>query len=240
MLVKMLPLMSPETCSNQMPLPPLADLAIGDADVASAEAVHEAAPLRQRNVAAIERDAGEADTAGAFAQEHGSAAAEDEFGRAAHADELRAAREAKHAGAVDAWRQRQRHLRTRGLVDGALEAAGLVVGAAGPHAILRGVAAERGGERRCARRLGRHRQRAGNSGGRGSHEMAAVDVHDRGFPAARREHSGTAEMRRGMVVKLLADVSINVPIAALRWGMVNAARNRTMFGGRVNLAGVRK
>ena len=37
MSVKMLPLTSPETCSNQMPLPPLADdLAIGDADVAAA------------------------------------------------------------------------------------------------------------------------------------------------------------------------------------------------------------
>src|SRR4029453_10922031 len=43
------------------------DVAIGDADVAPAEAMHEAAPLRQRNAAAVKRDAGEADTAGAFA-----------------------------------------------------------------------------------------------------------------------------------------------------------------------------
>ena len=43
------------------------DLAIGDADVAAAQAMHEAAPRRQRNAAAVERDVGEADAAGAFA-----------------------------------------------------------------------------------------------------------------------------------------------------------------------------
>ena len=119
------------------------DLAIGDADVAAAEAMHQAAPRRQRNAAAVERDAGKADAAGAFALQHRGAAGEDELGRAAHADQLRAVLQAKHAGAVDAGRQRQRHLRARGFVDGALQRAGLIVGAAGPHAILRGVAAER-------------------------------------------------------------------------------------------------
>ena len=68
MPVMMLPLTSPETFSNQMPLPPLPDdFAIGDADIASAEAMHEAAPRRQRNAAAVERDVGKADAAGAFA-----------------------------------------------------------------------------------------------------------------------------------------------------------------------------
>ena len=97
------------------------DFAIGDADVAPAEAMHQAAPLRQRNAAAIERDAGQADAVGAFALQHRSAAVEHEFGRAAHADQLRAALKAQHAGAIDARRQRQRHLRARGLVDGALQ-----------------------------------------------------------------------------------------------------------------------
>ena len=55
MLVKMLPEMSPETCSSQMPLPPRAgDLAIGDADVAAAKDMDQAAPCRQRNAAAVE------------------------------------------------------------------------------------------------------------------------------------------------------------------------------------------
>ena len=39
------------------------DLAIDDADIAAAEAMHETAPLRQRNAAAIERNAGKADAA---------------------------------------------------------------------------------------------------------------------------------------------------------------------------------
>ena len=141
------------------------DLAIGDADVAAAEAMHQAAPRRQRNAAAVERDVGEADAAGAFARKHRCAAVEDEPGRAAHADQLRAVLQTKHAGAIDARRQRQRHLRARGLIDRALQNLGLIVGAAGADAILRGVAPERGGERRRARGVRRHRQRARSAGG---------------------------------------------------------------------------
>ena len=114
----------------------------------------------------------------AFALQHRGAAVENEFGRAAHADELRAALQAQHAGAVDARRQRQRHLRARGLVDRALQVFGLIVGTAGTHAVLRDVAAERGGERCRARGIRRHRKRAGDAGGGDSDEMAAVDVHD--------------------------------------------------------------
>ncbi len=66
---------------------------------------------------------------------------------AAHADQLAAGREPQQPGAVDAGRERQRHLRARGIVDRTLQVAGLVVGAAGADAILRDVAAERGG--RC-------------------------------------------------------------------------------------------
>ena len=43
------------------------DLAIDDADIAAAEAMHKAAPRRQRNSAAVEGDVGEADTVCAFA-----------------------------------------------------------------------------------------------------------------------------------------------------------------------------
>ena len=106
------------------------DLAIGDADVAAAEAMHQAAPCRQGNAAAVERDTGQADAVGAFAQKHRSAAIEHKFGRAANADQLRSALQVQHAGAVDTRRQRQRHLRARGLVDRALQILGLVVGTA--------------------------------------------------------------------------------------------------------------
>src|SRR5262249_44500922 len=46
------------------------DIAIVDANVTSAEAMHEAAALRQRDAAAVERDAAKADAAGAFAEKH--------------------------------------------------------------------------------------------------------------------------------------------------------------------------
>src|SRR5207247_1013582 len=78
-----------------------------------------------------------------------------EVGRPANADQLRAVRKAQHAGAIDARRQRQRRLRAHGFVDRALQFRGLIVGAAGTHAILRNVAPERGGEGRRARSVGR-------------------------------------------------------------------------------------
>ena len=177
-LVKMLPLTSPETFSNQMPLPPL--LAISQSVMRMsrpAEAMHEAAPRRQLDAAAVQRDVGQPDAACAFARKHRRAAGEDKFGRAAHADQLAAAGEPQQTGAVDTGRQCERHLRAGGLVDRALQRAGLVVRAAGPHAILRGVAPERRGRRRRARGIGRHRQRAGNAGRGGPDQMPAIDVH---------------------------------------------------------------
>ena len=138
--------------------------------------MHETAALGQGDAAAIEREAGQADAVGAFTLQHRGAAAEHEFGRAAHPDQLRAASEAKHAGAIDTGRQRQRHLRARGFIDRALKVFGLIVGTAGADAILRDVAAKRRGRRRRARGIGRHRQRAGDAGGR-SYETAAIHVH---------------------------------------------------------------
>ena len=63
-------------------------------------------------------------------------------------------------------------------VDRALQIFGLVVRAAGADAVLRGIAAQRRGTRRRARGIGRHRKRAGDTGGGRSNEMAAIDVHD--------------------------------------------------------------
>jgi hypothetical protein len=118
------------------------DLAIDDADVATTEAMDQAAPGRQCNTAAVERDAVKTDAAGAFARQHRGTAVEDEFCRAAHADQLRAAFQAQHSGAIDAARQREGSLRARGFIDRTLQRACLVVGAAGSDAILRDVAAE--------------------------------------------------------------------------------------------------
>ncbi len=153
------------------------DLAIGDPDVASPQAMHEAAPCRQRDAAAIQRDIGEADAASAFALKHRCAAVEDEFGRAAHPDELRAGLQAEHPGAIYARRQRQRNLRPRGVVDGALQNLCLIVRAAGPDAILRNVAPERRCPRCRARGFRRDRERAGYASGGCSNQMAAYDVH---------------------------------------------------------------
>ncbi len=165
------------------------DLAIEDADIASAEAMDQAAPRRQCNAAAVEREVGDADAAGAFALNHRGAAVENQPGGAAHADQLRAVLQPQHAGAIDAGRQRQRHLCPRGFVDGALQSPRLVVGAAGPHAILRGVASERRGQRCCARGVRRHRKRAGNAGHGCSDQMAAIEVHDRVFPEGCARHA---------------------------------------------------
>ena len=128
-------------------------------------------PDKQRNAAAVQRDTGEADACRALALQNRRAAGEDEFCRAANADELRAALQPKHPAAIDARRQGKRALRARSLVDRALQGPGLVVGTAGPHAILRDIAAERGSRRRSTRGLRRHRKRAG---GACSNEMAAV------------------------------------------------------------------
>src|SRR5947209_19983131 len=111
------------------------DLAIGEADIAAAQAMHEATPRRQRNAAAIERESAQADAACAFTGEHAGAAGEDQFCRAAHADQLRGSGKFQHAGTVNARRQCERHLRARSFVDRALQRAGLVVGTAGPYAV---------------------------------------------------------------------------------------------------------
>jgi hypothetical protein len=103
---------------------------------------------------------------------------------------LRAVLQAKHSGAIDARRQRQRHLGASRFIDRALQRLGLIVGTAGPHTVLRGVATERRGERCRARGVRRHRHRAGHAGRRCCNEMAAIDVHDRIFPRTglRRVH----------------------------------------------------
>src|SRR5262249_10287876 len=94
------------------------DLAIEDAHVASAETVDEAAARRERNAAAVEGDAGEADRAGAFAEDHRRTTGEDKFRRTAHAHELRAVLQPQQPGAVHAGRECQWYLRARSVVDG--------------------------------------------------------------------------------------------------------------------------
>ena len=79
---------------------------------------------------------------------------------ATHAEELSAASEPQLPGTIDAGRQRQRDLGAGGLVDGALQGFGLIVRAAGTHAILGSIAPERGDRlsgARCLRRPGERR-----------------------------------------------------------------------------------
>jgi hypothetical protein len=104
---------------------------------------------------------------------------EDESRRAADADQLRTALQAKHPSAKDARRQRERNLRRRGFVDRALQSFCLIVAAAGPDAILRDVAPQRRAQRRRARGVRRHDKRASSAGYRCRDEMAAIEVHDR-------------------------------------------------------------
>jgi hypothetical protein len=100
---------------------------------------------------------------------------------------LRAGRKSQQAGAIDSGRQCQGAFRPRGLVDGALQGSGLVVGAAGPHAELGDIAPERGRQRRGPGGIAWHRQGAGDAGSRCPDQMAAIDVHDPHPPAKRVE-----------------------------------------------------
>src|SRR5437773_319503 len=78
----------------------------------------------------------------ACAQQAG-AAGEYEPRRAAHADELRAARQPQFARAVFARSEHERHARASGLVDGVLQHVGLLGAAAGANAKRCGVDPER-------------------------------------------------------------------------------------------------
>jgi hypothetical protein len=64
----MLPLTSPETCSSQIAPPAADDLAIGDAEIATRQAMDQPAPSGQGDAAAVERDAVKRQAVGAFAR----------------------------------------------------------------------------------------------------------------------------------------------------------------------------
>ena len=120
------------------------------------------------------------DAAGAFGLQQRGTAVEHQPAGAAHADQLAAGRQSQQPGAVDPGRERERHLRARGVIDRALQVAGLVLGAAGANAVVRDVAAERACGLRGRRSVRRQRKRAGDAGGGCSDQMTAVDVHGHG------------------------------------------------------------
>ena len=95
-------------------------------------------------------------------------------------NKLRAIRQAKRAGAIDAGRQCQRGLRACGFVDRPLQDFRLVVRAAGTETVLRGVAAL-SGDRLCSDGRRRNRERA-RACGSDPDEMAATDIHDGSNP----------------------------------------------------------
>ena len=109
------------------------DLAIGDLDAPAAFQLHESAPLRQWPLGAIEHEPGQRHMIRTSGRNEGGAFGQNQLGRATHADELRAGRKLQIAGAIDAGRDGERAARARGLVDGALQGAALVVGMAGAH-----------------------------------------------------------------------------------------------------------
>ena len=151
------------------------DRAILDAQGADVGEIDEPAPARQRCAIAVEYQTAERDAVAAFGREQRGSLRQDERGRAAHADELRAGGSLEPAGAIDAGRQKQRRAGARGAVDGALQACALVVGRARAHAELRGIdplEPLRGKRRSDGRRgeRGRARHAAGD-------EAAAVDLH---------------------------------------------------------------
>ena len=110
------------------------DFAVGDLDAADVLDVQEAAPVGQAALLAVEHQAGERDVLGAGRADQRGAVAEDQLGRAAHADDLRVGGKLEIADAIAAGRDRERRAVACGLVDGALEGAALVVGAAGTAA----------------------------------------------------------------------------------------------------------
>src|SRR3954469_17572333 len=90
-----------------------------------------------------------------------------------------AGRKLQVARAVNAWRDGERGARAGGFVDGALQRAALVVGAARAQAELAGVNAKRGNWRRSRRRCPSRRNGDAGASGRGGQgeEMATIEVH---------------------------------------------------------------
>jgi hypothetical protein len=127
------------------------DLAIHDAKVAALFEDHQSAVLRQRPATALDGETRERDVIAATCRNQRGTAGEDEPRRAAHANQLGAARQRKPANAVIAGTKHQGHAGARGLVDRRLQHVALVGAAAGAHAELRRINAERGKRRRTGR-----------------------------------------------------------------------------------------
>jgi hypothetical protein len=142
--------------------------------------MYQATPLRQRDRAAIEDEAGERNAVGAFALEQRRAAGELQAAVAADADDLRAVGQMQRAGAIQSRREGERHAYSGAVVDGALQPLGLIVGRAGAQPVLGRIAPGQGLPRRG---LGWTRQGgAGEGGSRDGQQAAAVGIHA-GAPA---------------------------------------------------------
>lgn len=131
---------------------------------------------------------------GAFGAQQRGAVREQQFRRAAHAQQLRAVGQPQHSGFVDAGRQRQRRTRACGIVDRALQGAGLIVGAVRPHARLRRVTAERRGQR-CGLRGARQHTRSADAG----EPISAVQIHRHNLVQRRGARRVNHRLTRGRV-----------------------------------------
>ena len=152
-------------------------LAIHDAKIVALREIDERAVFRQGPAAAVEHQARQREMIGGARRDQCGAAGEDQPRRAAHADQLRAARQLEAADAIIAGTEHQRHARARGLVDRGLQHVALVGAAAGAHAELRGIDAE-GGKRRRTGRSGQGCDRRGASQGGDGEKTTAIDFHD--------------------------------------------------------------
>ena len=130
--------------------------------------VHEAAPLGERHAGSVERESRERQCISAAGRDERGAAGEHEAGGAAHADELRPRRQVQVAGTIDARAECQRHPPGRGLVDGCLQGARLIVGAAGAHAQMARIDPERRARSRGGAPRGERIGGGSHSGGRES------------------------------------------------------------------------
>src|SRR5581483_1476713 len=155
------------------------NLAVADAYAPTFCEMHKAALRGKGDAGAVEHQSGERRGVGACRRDERRATRQDEPGCAAHADDLPARRQPQVAGTVDAGRERQRHACSGSAVDGRLQSARLVVGAAGAHAELGSIQAEdRDGTCSGPSRDERRRGSRGPDGGEGE-EAAAVEGHGR-------------------------------------------------------------
>src|SRR5215210_9529818 len=154
------------------------DLAVAEADVGGILELDEAAALRQRLAAAFEQQSCKRDVIGPTRRQQRGALREDEPGRTANTENLRAGWKLEISREINAGPEDQRDAGAGRLVDRTLQYLCLIVGPTRAHAQLGGVDAEaRQGHGRGGR--SKHHCARDGAGERGNgKQAAAVDGHE--------------------------------------------------------------